>query len=305
MERTVRTSLLFLDACRDNPLARNLARAMGARSSAIGRGLAPAQSGVGTLISFSTQPGNVALDGIGRNSPFAGALVKQVTESGDDLNAVLISVRNDVMQQTLNKQVPWEHSALTGRFFFGPGAVSTTSAVREPRSAPGPAADAVVQAGGLFTEKHLQRVQAFADKHGLPLPDFQIEVPPADLPAALRRYIGVWAHAAGAGGNTARSHMLIVTKVGRDGSADGQFVFSAPTRKAFTSGPAGSAPIDGKIGGDGLKFSIAGGTQTLRFTPTGANRMNYSYVDSHSRTAWATFDPMWTLEEAERSAARK
>ena len=66
--------MLFLDACRDNPLARNLARAMGTRSAEIGRGLAPVELGVGTLISFSTQPGNVALDGAGRNSPFAGAL---------------------------------------------------------------------------------------------------------------------------------------------------------------------------------------------------------------------------------------
>ena len=65
MERQTSTNVLFLDACRDNPLARNLARAMGTRSAEIGRGLAPVESGVGTLISFSTQPGNVALDGAG------------------------------------------------------------------------------------------------------------------------------------------------------------------------------------------------------------------------------------------------
>ena len=60
MERQTNTNVLFLDACRDNPLARNLARAMGTRSTEIGRGLAAVESGVGTLISFSTQPGNVA-----------------------------------------------------------------------------------------------------------------------------------------------------------------------------------------------------------------------------------------------------
>jgi uncharacterized caspase-like protein len=76
MERQTNTNVLFLDACRDNPLARNLARAMGTRSADIGRGLAAVESGVGTLISFSTQPGNVALDGAGRNSPFAGALIR-------------------------------------------------------------------------------------------------------------------------------------------------------------------------------------------------------------------------------------
>ena len=33
MEREAKTTLVFLDACRDNPLARNLARNMGTRSS--------------------------------------------------------------------------------------------------------------------------------------------------------------------------------------------------------------------------------------------------------------------------------
>ena len=69
MEQETNTNILFLDACRDNPLARNLARAMGTRSAEVGRGFAPLVSGVGSLISFATQPGNVALDGTGRNSP--------------------------------------------------------------------------------------------------------------------------------------------------------------------------------------------------------------------------------------------
>jgi len=118
MERLTNTNILFLDACRDNPLARNLARSMGTRSAEIGRGLAIVEAGIGTLISFSTQPGNVALDGAGRNSPFAGALVKFMSSSNDDLGAILIAVRNDVMKETQRKQVPWEHSALTGQFYF-------------------------------------------------------------------------------------------------------------------------------------------------------------------------------------------
>ena len=120
MEREVATNVLFLDACRDNPLARNLALAMGTRSGDIGRGLAAADAGVGTLISFSTQPGNVALDGSGRNSPYADALVRHLATEGEDLSAMLIDVRLDVMASTARKQVPWEHSALTGRFYFNP-----------------------------------------------------------------------------------------------------------------------------------------------------------------------------------------
>ena len=132
MEQQTNTNILFLDACRDNPLARNLARSMGTRSSDIGKGLSSIQSGVGTLISFSTQPDNVALDGTGRNSPFAGALVKQILTANDDLSAMLINVRNDVMKETQRKQVPWEHSALTGRFYFSAAAAG----VEPPKVAP-------------------------------------------------------------------------------------------------------------------------------------------------------------------------
>jgi uncharacterized caspase-like protein len=120
MERESSTNIIILDACRDNPLARNLARALGTRSAAIGRGLAAVESGEGTLISYSTQPGNVALDGVGRNSPFAGALVKHIDAPGDDLPTILINVRNDVMTATQRRQVPWEHSALTAKVYFTP-----------------------------------------------------------------------------------------------------------------------------------------------------------------------------------------
>lgn len=124
MEREVSTNILILDACRDNPLARNLARALGTRSSAIGRGLAAMESGDGTLISFSTQPGNVALDGAGRNSPFATALLKHIVTPGEDLPTILINVRNDVMAATDRRQVPWEHSALTAKVYFTPPAAA-------------------------------------------------------------------------------------------------------------------------------------------------------------------------------------
>ena len=139
MERETKSNILFLDACRDNPLARNLARAMGTRSGQIGRGLAAAESGFGTLISYSTQPGNVALDGTGRNSPYASALIKNLPVPGKSLSSILIDVRNDVMQQTGGKQVPWEHSALTGQFFFKL-AVETSQAAQSPAAAAPPLA---------------------------------------------------------------------------------------------------------------------------------------------------------------------
>ncbi len=126
--REGKTTIVFLDACRDNPLARNLARTMGTRSASIGQGLAEAHTGVGTFIAYSTQPGNVALDGAGRNSPFTAALANRIQTPGRNLNALMIEVRNEVLKTTGGKQVPWDHSALTSDFFFRPGTQAANGA---------------------------------------------------------------------------------------------------------------------------------------------------------------------------------
>lgn len=125
IDREGKTTIVFLDACRDNPLARNLARSMGTRSTAIGRGLAAASTGLGTFIAYATQPGNVALDGEGtRNSPFTTALLKHMRIAGRNLPATMIEVRKDVVAATNGRQVPWDHSALTGDFYFVPVAAN-------------------------------------------------------------------------------------------------------------------------------------------------------------------------------------
>src|SRR5262249_9230567 len=134
MERAAKFNVLFVDACRDNPLAETLADAMDARRAEVGRGLAPSRSSLGSLISFPTQPGNVALDGIGRNSPFAAALLKHIATPGDDLSNILINVRNDVVRATDARQIPWEHSSLWARFYFTPprpAQVAQASPIRE------------------------------------------------------------------------------------------------------------------------------------------------------------------------------
>ncbi|MBL8565653.1 MAG: caspase family protein [Hyphomicrobiaceae bacterium] len=138
IDRDGKTTIVILDACRDNPLARNLARSMGTRSVSIGRGLAAAATGLGTFIAYATQPGNVALDGAGRNSPFTTALVKHMREKGRNLPATMIEVRKDVVAATNGAQVPWDHSALTGEFYFVP--VELASAPARGSVTPAPAA---------------------------------------------------------------------------------------------------------------------------------------------------------------------
>lgn len=136
LEGKARSSLLFLDACRDNPLARNLARGLGGRSTAPGRGLAAAQAGVGTLVAYATQPSNVALDGKGRHSPFTQALLAHLETPGIEVQQMLKRVRREVIERTDGIQVPWDHSSLTRDVFLEPAAAPVVAAPADPRPSP-------------------------------------------------------------------------------------------------------------------------------------------------------------------------
>ena len=101
-----KTKLVFLDACRDNPLVQVASRG-------VSRGLAPISVSEGTLIAYSTKDGQVAMDGVGKNSPFTEALLNHLDDQ-DDIAVVLRKVRDEVMRNTGNKQQPWEYGSLTG-----------------------------------------------------------------------------------------------------------------------------------------------------------------------------------------------
>ena len=122
MEGKARFKIVILDACRNNPLADELRKAMGQRLHAVGRGLAREDLGLGweSVISFSTQPGNLALDGHGRNSPFTAALVRNLAASNSDADVagIFAKVRSDVMQATRSAQIPWDLSSLRVRLYL-------------------------------------------------------------------------------------------------------------------------------------------------------------------------------------------
>lgn len=117
MEENAKTLLMFLDACRDNPLSRRFVRS--SRSVGTTRGLArPPSTSEGTYIAFSTQPGNVALDGDGRNSPFTKALLDNIEKPGIEIASLMTDVRRQVYDDTNKQQLPWTNSALLGHFYF-------------------------------------------------------------------------------------------------------------------------------------------------------------------------------------------
>ncbi len=109
-------SLVFLDACRDNPFARSF------RSAS--RGLAKVEAASGTLIHYATKPGSVAADGVGKNGTYTEALLAQMSEPGVPVEMMLKRVANMVVAKTNGKQEPWVEGSLRGDFYFqGPTVV--------------------------------------------------------------------------------------------------------------------------------------------------------------------------------------
>jgi|GEM_PF-1021933 len=116
-------SIVVLDACRDNPYARSLARSMKGGATRGGEsafaGLAEMKAQNGSFIIYATDPGNVALDGDGRNSPFTTAFLKNAPKPGIDLSRMMIHIRYDVMRATGDKQNPRDTSSLMRPVFLG------------------------------------------------------------------------------------------------------------------------------------------------------------------------------------------
>jgi len=141
-------NIVILDACRDNPFVKNFRTAS--------RGLAIISSAPrGTLISYSTGPGNIAADGAGRNSPYTGALMNHMMTPGLPIEEVFKNVRQDLGRQTKGKQIPWELSSLEGRFYFKPGSAAA--------SAPGtgtPFVDYAAEQSKIEEERKLLRQKA-------------------------------------------------------------------------------------------------------------------------------------------------
>ena len=120
-------SLVFLDACRDNPFARRF------RSST--RGLAKVEAASGMLIHYATRPGSVASDGEGQNGTYTEALLAQMSEPGIPVELMLKRVANQVVAKTKGKQEPWVEGSLRGDFYFifqGPTTVNVQQAPSDP-----------------------------------------------------------------------------------------------------------------------------------------------------------------------------
>jgi Caspase domain len=132
--------VLVLDSCRDNPLADDLKRSMGAtRGISVGRGLAKMESPDGTIIAYATQSGRTAADGAGRNSPYTSAFLKHIGDKGD-ISTVFHSIGATVYESTNHTQIPELSLSFYGRFFLT-GPVQINVGATPPSTTPCAAAE--------------------------------------------------------------------------------------------------------------------------------------------------------------------
>ena len=109
---TAATSIVILDACRTNPWQRGWIREAGQR------GLAPVFAPKGTIIGYATSPGEGASDGQGRSGTYTSALLNHISEKDRPIEVIFKRVRNEVAAATNGAQTTWEHTSLSGEFYF-------------------------------------------------------------------------------------------------------------------------------------------------------------------------------------------
>lgn len=111
-------NLVILDACRNNPFARSW---RSSRDAGDNKGLGTSNPPRGTLVLYATEPGSVSSDGIGENSPFTTAFLRQINTPNLELDPLIKAVARDVQIATKQKQSPWKEGLYSGDFYFKTG----------------------------------------------------------------------------------------------------------------------------------------------------------------------------------------
>ncbi|MDB5864850.1 MAG: peptidase caspase catalytic subunit p20 [Betaproteobacteria bacterium] len=105
-------NVVILDACRDNPFGPNVKLEQ--------KGLSQIDAPPGTLLAYSTAPGNAAADGGGPNGLYTGYVLQEMQAPAAKIEDVLKRVRLNVRRDSRGQQVPWESTSLEQDFYFIP-----------------------------------------------------------------------------------------------------------------------------------------------------------------------------------------
>lgn len=107
------TSILILDACRNNPFA-----GVGSGSGDSSGGLTGTDAPAGSIVAYATAPGKTASDGTGENGLYTQEILNNIYKEDLKVEDMFKRVRISVMNKSRNEQIPWETSSLVEDFYF-------------------------------------------------------------------------------------------------------------------------------------------------------------------------------------------
>lgn len=151
-----------------------------------------------------------------------------------------------------------------------------------------------------FSRADADRVAAIALAKKLPLPGYEIDTPDSDVPASIRRFLGIWASTKGFVG-TNRQFMFIVTHVEKEGLAGGFTVRGPPAPNSVLQNPAEAVTFTAYISAEELTYHNARGRYRVWFARRGSLIFEQTYLTG--QTTMVALQPVWTLCSAERAAA--
>ncbi|MCR4745645.1 MAG: caspase family protein [Lachnospiraceae bacterium] len=106
-----KTKVVIMDACRS---------ILGTRGS--GYDFVPMVAPQGSIIAFSTSPGQTAREGE-QHGLYTESLLQYMDLPRKPIETVFKKVRTDLAKRTNGTQVPWEHTSLIGEFYLNPDTI--------------------------------------------------------------------------------------------------------------------------------------------------------------------------------------
>lgn len=127
-KRRPRLAVVILDACRDNPFARD-------KSNAATKGLARVDPPSSTVVFYATRPGGVASDGAQGNGLFTQSLLKEFRVPQVPLEVVFRRVSTAVYKTSKGDQEPWIEGVIREEFAFTQERPAQSVALATPSTA--------------------------------------------------------------------------------------------------------------------------------------------------------------------------
>ena len=123
---TARISIVFVDACRDDPLLEKsvVSSLFKGVNGSVAKGLAVVQReslNSGQFVGFAAEPGKTAETGTGEISVYTQALLKELQTPGLDVSIMHRRIRGDVEAATNGRQSPRYVDDLSDTFALNPG----------------------------------------------------------------------------------------------------------------------------------------------------------------------------------------